>query len=202
MKFSNNVIIDVNLLKSLNDKEFYSNFCYFMQAALVKDASSYMELIDNMYEICERKEDALVDMTENYLKTKKLLIDIDNLKVLNFGTAFANILSKYCKDFSEGELLSLGMVAESFISYKRNWLTKDEYYEIRDMFVPFYLPISVELLDIADVIKSFETSVPQNDDGTFSMILLKKIGKTVQDNSVNISDIEAALNEINFDEAW
>ena len=46
-----------------------------------------------------------------------------------------------------GECIALGAVAAAFISWKHNWLSMEEYYEIRDMFVPFNLPISIDDID-------------------------------------------------------
>ena len=43
--------------------------------------------------------------------------------------------------------MALGTVAAAYISWKKEMLSMEEFYEIRDMFVPFYLPISVENID-------------------------------------------------------
>lgn len=75
----------------------------------------------------------------------------------------------------------------------------EEYYEVRDMFVPFNLPISIDNIDVNEVLK-LTKSDKKMDAGTLKFILLKKIGKAVIDNTVTDDEIIAALNEINFDE--
>lgn len=75
----------------------------------------------------------------------------------------------------------------------------EEYYEIRDMFVPFNLPISVDELEperILDLTKSDK----KMDSGRIRFVLLKKIGKAVLDLSVTDEQILAAIDEINFTE--
>ena len=75
----------------------------------------------------------------------------------------------------------------------------EEYYEIRDMFVPFYLPISVEGIDPNEVLRL--TKSDKKKDGDFiRFILLKKIGKAVIDTSVTDEEILAAIQELYFDE--
>lgn len=197
-----------NEMNALNDKEYFSNFAYIMHAALIKNESLYTSLIDNMYEICERDletvSDALEKASNAYdLVAKTSKVSEDKPSPLGFGYFIGNVLSECVKEpFLSGELLALGCVAEGFISYHKNWLTKEEFYEIRDMFVPFYLPISVDMLDINAVIAKIKDTYKTNENGLYTLPLLKKIGKTVIDNTVSIDDIQKALEEINFDEAW
>jgi len=205
-----NKLLNTNLSEviNLNDKDFFGNIAFIMQIALVKDLSLYTDLIDKMYEICERDNDVLENILNRTDKAKMLIMnkaDLSDNKIspLSFGYTIAEALSECLQDkFEGGEYLSLGCVAEGFIAYKKNWLTKEEYYELRDMFVPFYLPISVEMLDIDKVINYIEENIKTNSDGLYSMALIKKIGKSVIDNTVSIEDIKNALCELNFDEAW
>lgn len=191
---------------SLNDKEFFENFSFIMHIALIKDANLYTYLIDKMYEICERDKETLeyiFEKVDNNLKVIDIIIKKENvLSPLLFGINFAEILKNETGDrFNFGEALSLGTVASAFISYKKNHLTKEEYYEIRDMFVPFYLPISVDLLDIDHMVDAFCQQCEQIN-YSFPMVLLKKLGKTTIDSSITKDDIKAAFEELNFDEAW
>lgn len=75
----------------------------------------------------------------------------------------------------------------------------DEYYEIRDMFVPFYLPISVDGVDAREILH-LTKSDKKMDGGKIRFVLLKKIGKAVIDTTVTDAEILAAIEEINFSE--
>lgn len=198
---------DIKKVIGLKNKDFYGNLAFVMQIALVKDETLYVDMVDSLYEICEKDEETLTDIFNRAAKARKIVIENINSKnksvsPLSFGYTVGEILSQIIEGMTAGEYLALGCVAEGYISYKRNWLTKDEFYELRDMFVPFNLPISVELLDTDKAMNKFRNNFEKNDDGNYSMALLKKIGKTVIDNSVSEEDILDALNEINFDEAW
>ena len=61
----------------------------------------------------------------------------------------------------------------------------EEFYEIRDMFVPFYLPISVENIDPQEILK-LTKSDKKMEAGTIKFILLKKIGKAVIDRTLRM----------------
>ena len=71
----------------------------------------------------------------------------------------------------------------------------EEYYEIRDMFVPFNLPITIDALDIDEVIR-ITKSDKKMEQGQLKFILLKKIGKAVIDKSVTEEEIRAGIEEI------
>ena len=74
-------------------------------------------------------------------------------------------------------------------------ISMEEYYEIRDMFVPFNLPISIEDLDSAQVIE-LAKSDKKADLDKIRFILLKSIGKAVVSMEVTDDEMKKALEEI------
>ncbi|MBQ1850475.1 MAG: 3-dehydroquinate synthase, partial [Lachnospiraceae bacterium] len=72
-------------------------------------------------------------------------------------------------------------------------------YEVRDMFVPFYLPISVEGIDPEEVL-NLTKSDKKKDGDQIKFVLLKKIGKAVLDMTVTDEEMLAAIKELYFDE--
>ena len=96
-----------------------------------------------------------------------------------------------------GECIALGMVAAAYISWKHNWLSMDEYYEVRDMFVPFNLPISIDSIE-PDEILQFIRSDKKMENGQIKFILLKKVGKAVIDRTVTDAEILEAIHEIYY----
>ena len=59
-------------------------------------------------------------------------------------------------------------------------LTMEEYYEIRDMFVPFNLPISIDDIDIEQLLQNTRND-KKMENNHIKFVLLKKIGKAVVD---------------------
>ena len=89
------------------------------------------------------------------------------------------------------------MVASAYISWKHNWLSMDEYYEVRDMFVPFNLPISIDNI-VPDEILKLTKSDKKMEAGQIKFVLLKKVGKAVIDKTVTDEEILNAIKEIYF----
>ena len=95
--------------------------------------------------------------------------------------------------------MALGSVAAAYISWQKGLLDKEEYYEIRDMFVPFNLPISIDKIN-PDEILALTTSDKKMEGDKIKFILLKKVGKAMIDTSVTKDDIKAGIHEIYFSE--
>lgn len=197
------VYMNLATLKTLDARQFYNGFAEVMKHGLIKDAIFYEWLIDKMYEICERDLDTLEEMIMRSCTVKKLVVEKDPTEqgeraLLNFGHTIGHAIEKY-KNFtlSHGECVALGCVAAAFISWKHELLTMEEYYEVRDMFVPFNLPISVEDIDPQEVLRLTKSDKKMKD-GTLQFILLKRVGKAMRDTSVTDEDILEALDELTF----
>ncbi len=195
------VYMNVDVLKTLDDRQFYSGFAEIMKHGLIKNALFYEWLLDHMYEICERDSETLLEMIYKSCTIKKLIVEQDPTEkgdraLLNFGHTIGHAIEKY-KDFTltHGECVALGCVAAAFISWKRELLSMEEYYEIRDMFVPFNLPISIEDIDVNQILQLTKSDKKMEND-KIKFILLKKVGKAIIEPSVTDDDMLNALNEI------
>lgn len=199
------VYMNLAVLTTLDSRQYFAGFAEVMKHGLIKDAMFYEWLIENMYEICERDLNVLEEMLVRSCSVKKLVVEKDPTEqgdraLLNLGHTIGHAIEK-AKNFElyHGECVALGIVAAAFISWKRELLSMDEYYEIRDMFVPFYLPISVDGINPEEIL-ALTKSDKKMEAGKIKFVLLKKIGKAVIDNTVTDEEILAAINEIYFSE--
>ena len=174
------VYMNIATLKTLDDRQFYNGFAEVMKHGLIKDGAFYEWLLDKMYEICDRDTDTLLNMVQKSCMVKKLVVEKDPTEkgdraLLNFGHTIGHAIEK-AKNFtlSHGECVALGSVAAAFISWKHEWLSMEEYYEIRDMFVPFNLPISVEGIDPEEIL-ALTKSDKKVEGSKIKFILLKKV---------------------------
>ncbi len=199
------VYMNLETLTTLDERQYFSGFAEVMKHGLIKDAKFYMWLIENMYEICERDLDILEEMVLRSCTIKKQVVEKDPMEqgdraLLNFGHTIGHAIEK-AKNFElyHGECVALGVVAAAYISWKKEMISMEDYYEIRDMFVPFYLPISIDHINPEEILK-LTKSDKKASAGTIKFILLSKIGKAVINETVTDDDILAAINEIYFDE--
>lgn len=197
------VYMNISTLKSLDDRQFFSGFAEVMKHGLIKDGMFYEWLLENMYEICERETNTLLEMVKKSCTIKKLVVEKDPTEkgdraLLNFGHTIGHAIEK-AKNFTltHGECVALGCVAAAYISWKHQWLSMEEYYEVRDMFVPFNLPISIDDVNPQEILE-LTKSDKKAEGGTIKFILLKKVGKAVIDRTVTDEDILNAINEIYY----
>ena len=198
------VYMNVKTLKTLDDRQFYSGFAEVMKHGLIKNAA-YEWLLDNMYEIHDRDMAVLEEMVMRSCEVKKLVVEKDpkeqgDRALLNFGHTIGHAIEK-AKHFTmlHGECIALGAVAAAFISWKHNWLSMEEYYEIRDMYVPFNLPISIDDIDPQEILELTKSDKKMLS-GQIRFVLLKKVGKAVVDMTVTDEEILDAIKEIYFSE--
>ena len=197
------VYMNVATLKELDDRQFYAGFAEVMKHGLIKDAVFYEWLLDNMYEIHDRNEEVLEEMIMRSCTVKKLVVEKDPTEkgdraLLNFGHTIGHAIEKAMNfEMVHGECIALGMVAAAYISWKHNWLSMEEYYEVRDMFVPFNLPISIDSID-PEVILKLTKSDKKMEGTQIKFVLLKKVGKAVIDKTVTDDEILDAIREIYF----
>ena len=197
------VYMNISTLKTLDDRQFFSGFAEVMKHGLIKDGRFYEWLLENMYEICDRQVETLLEMVMRSCNIKKLVVEKDPTEkgeraLLNFGHTIGHAIEK-SRNFTmtHGECVALGCVAAAFISWKHEWLSMEEYYEIRDMFVPFNLPISIDSIDPEEIVKLTKAD-KKMESGQIKFVLLKKVGKAVIDKTVTDGELLEAVREIYF----
>ncbi|MCR5254378.1 MAG: 3-dehydroquinate synthase [Acetatifactor sp.] len=199
------VYMNLSTLSTLPDRQYYSGFAEVMKYGIIKDEEFYNWLIENMYEIRDKETETLIEMVYRSCQIKKYYVEKDPKEkgdrvILNFGHTIGHAIEKYMNfELFHGECVALGCVCAAFISMKKGYLDSDEFYEIRDMFVPFCLPISVDDIDTKEVLR-LSKSDKKMDNGIIRFILIKKIGKAFIDTTVTDEEILEALDEINFTE--
>jgi len=195
------VFINTSTLSTLPDIQFASGMAEVLKAGLLKDGHFYEWTINNFLEINDKNPEILTNMIRKSVEIKRFIVEKDPFELgdralLNLGHTAGHAIEKYM-DFkmSHGECVALGTIVAAYISYKREMITTEDFYEIRDMFVPFNLPISLDAID-ADEIVRLTKSDKKAENGFIKFILLKKIGKAVIVKDVTDEEIKNAVNEL------
>lgn len=197
------VYANVSVLASLDQRQFSSGFAEVMKHGLIRDEAYYVWLLENMYEILDRDPETLQSMLYRSNEIKKEIVERDPLEkgdrmLLNMGHTIGHAIEKYSGlGLAHGECVALGCVAAAYISWKRDMISKDEYYEIRDMFVPFGLPITADDLEEETILK-LTRSDKKVRNGVLRFVLLRGIGQAVIDETVSDEEILAAIHEIHY----
>ena len=199
------VYINTSTLATLDARQFYSGMGEVMKYGLIMDASFYEWIISKMYEIHDRDAAVMEELIGHCCACKQRIVERDPLEegdraLLNFGHTIGHAIEK-AKNFEllHGECVALGSVAAAYISYKRGKLSTEEYYEIRDMFVPFKLPISIDNIDPDEIVRLTHSDKKAIENG-IEFILLKRVGKAYIDTSVTEEEILEGIKEIEYRE--
>lgn len=201
------VYINTGTLSSLTARQYYSGMGEVLKYGLIMDAKYYEWILDNMYGIFDLKPAILEEMIEKACTCKQKVVEADPCeaglrKILNFGHTLGHAIEKHV-DFKllHGECVALGMICAAHISWKREMISMEDFFEIRDMMVPFNLPITVENIDPKEVVK-LTKSDKKNDSGSkkAKFVLLSKVGKAVFDEEVSDEEMLTALAEIHYTE--
>lgn len=198
------VYMNLKTLESLPAQQFACGMGEVLKCGLIRDAKFYEWTINHMSEIQERVYPVLVKMIQKCCDIKRQVVEEDPNEqgvraVLNFGHTVGHAVEKL-KEFQllHGQCVALGSVAAAYISYRRGYLTDEEFYEIRDMNVGFDLPITVDGLRSEDVVAATKSD-KKMDQGRIKFVLLQSLGHAVIDTTVTDEELLDAVNFINGD---
>ena len=199
------VYIAIETLSTLPERQYYNGMGEVMKYGLIMDASLYEWIIEKMYDIHDKKSETLEELVSYCIDCKKRIVEKDPFEkgdrmLLNFGHTIGHAIEREKNfEFLHGECIALGMVAAAYISLKKEKISSDEFYEIRDMFVPFNLPITIDNIDPDKILETLKHDKKSNGK-IVKFILLKKVGKAYIDETVTDEEILAAIREIHFTE--
>lgn len=196
------VYMNLSALQSLSAREFASGMGEVLKHGLIKDAAYYEWLINSFTEINDRELPVLRQMIRRSCEIKKAVVENDPLEngeraLLNFGHTIGHAIEKYM-DFTlkHGECVALGTIAACYISYMREQLTTEEFYEIRDMFMPFFLPITLPDEADAEKILEYTRSDKKMQAGQIRFILLKDVGRAYIDTTVTDEEMLSGIKQL------
>jgi len=177
------VVMDIDTLKTLPPREFVSGFGEIIKHGLIGDPKLYRFAVSKKPVEFTKKE--LVWLVERSCELKAAIVSHDETekgmrKLLNFGHTLGHALEALSlrsrHPLNHGEAVCLGMITESYISYRMGLLALKEFNDIErkikslDLFRPID---NISDLDVLRVIKSDKKSKQ----GIVRWTLLTKIGK-------------------------
>lgn len=192
------VYLNVGTLRTLDDEQFASGMGEVLKHGLIRDASYYEWCLDHMGEIGERDLPVLKEMVIRSVDIKRRVVEKDPYEkgeraLLNFGHTAGHAIEKLKQfELAHGACVALGIITASYISWKRDLIDEMTFYEIRDMFVGFDLPITYDGLDVEDILAATKKD-KKMDGGKIRFILLKKLGSAYIDDTVTDDEIREAL---------
>ncbi len=198
------VYMNMNTLKTLPDLQFASGMGEVLKTALIRDGEFYEWTINHMDEIGEHILPVLSKMVRKCCEIKASVVESDPTEqgeraILNLGHTIGHAIEKLSDfQFPHGHCVALGTIAAGHIAYKREILSVEEFYEIRDMNLAFDLPMFVDGLKSEDILAATKSDKKMVN-GTIKFVLLDEIGHAFIDTTVTDEEMLEAINFINGD---
>lgn len=195
------VYINLSTLNSLTDRQFNSGLGEIIKHGLIKDAAYYQWLDKNKEAILSKDLNVLKEMIFRSCEIKRDVVEKDpkelgDRALLNFGHTLGHSIEKLM-DFKllHGECVTLGMMAAGYISYKRNYITKEQLDGVKGLLEYFNLPVCVSGLSVDDILQ-VASHDKKMESGKLKFILLNRVGNAIIDTSVTTDELIDALQYI------
>ncbi len=196
------VYVDISVLSKASPLGFQDAVAAAFRLAISHKASMFEWMISNMYELTDCEEEAICELLERGFAVIKERIEKDTAKdraITGYGADFYKLLKKANPDLSYAECMSLAMVCQTYLSWKMDLISMEEYYEIRDMFVFFGLSITETFAtadELMDILSKNDFSIMTDE----TQVYIRKLGKLVVEASASETLIKEALEQIYYDE--
>ena len=195
------VYINVNTLRTLSEEQFISGMGEVIKHGIIRDKVFFDYLRDNVEKIKKRDAETFIYMSKINCGIKAAVVEQDEKEnalraILNFGHTIGHAVeSAYNFTMTHGECVGLGMIAASYISYKRNMITKEELDEIENILDEYGFRTRVKLPENRKI-WGFMQKDKKKAEGKLKFILPEAIGKVIQTTDVGMEEIFAALEYI------
>ena len=199
-KNPNAIYIDIDFLSTLKKDIIIDGFSEIIKYGLIFDKFFFNDIIKNfnyLINLKDKKKIEKIIMQSHQFKMQAVLedqFDQNQRMVLNFGHTIGHALEANNKNMSHGQAIYAGMIIESFISYKLNLLSLENFLIIKNFLSPI-LTFSLNSIDSNKVLK-FITFDKKQLNNAMHFVLLEDIGKTKIKKDIDDLAIIDAINEI------
>lgn len=194
------VLIDVDTLNTLPDREYRSGLAEVIKYGLINDGAFFEWLKQNADRLLQRDPEALVYAIECSCRNKAGIVAVDEKEtgvraLLNYGHTFGHAIEAWQNytGFLHGEAIAIGSVIAAELSVRLGLLSQTDSDAVRTIIEQFGLPTSAPANMTADTFIDFMQRDKKILDGSLRLILLEAVGTAVIKDSVPVDQIKQAI---------
>jgi 3-dehydroquinate synthase len=195
------VLVDSSYLETLPKNEMRSGLAEMLKHGLIFDKMEWEKFL-NLKSIDFADFDAFIHRS---VAIKNAIVMQDptekNIrKALNFGHTLGHAIESYFLEnenkttLLHGEAIAAGMILESYISWQKNLISKDEYYQIKNTIKSIFDDIVFEENDLSPI-QELLIHDKKNEYGNIQFALLDSIGKIKINQEVENELIKKAFDD-------
>jgi 3-dehydroquinate synthase len=178
------VVVLSKFLETLPSNQMRSGLAEMLKHGLIYD-KLYWDKLKNLNDLNTDDLDVLIKQS---IEIKNNIVSQDLKengirKALNFGHTLGHAIESYCLESEDknqllhGEAIAIGMILESHISYQSNFISKDDYAEIKYIITDVFEKIVFNEYDIQNILNLLVFD-KKNEFGNVQFTLLNKIGES------------------------
>ena len=195
------VIVISKFLETLPTNQMRSGLAEMLKHGLIYD-KTYWDKLKHLNNLNTDDLDVLIKQSIE-IKNKIVSQDLKEngiRKALNFGHTLGHAIESYCLESEDknqllhGEAIAIGMILESYLSYKLEFISKDSYAEIKYIITDVFEKIAFNDSDIQKILDLLIFD-KKNEFGNIQFTLLNKIGESKINQTVDKSLILLAFED-------
>ena len=196
------VVIDIEILTSLQKREITSAMGEILKYGAVLDRNLFEVVAENIYDIIDlSKPELLIEVIYRCAKFKADVVvederEVGKRRILNFGHTIGHALETHFgfEILRHGEAVAYGMLAAGKLSKDDGRLKNEEFDFLQSTIKKLPLP-QLPKFDAENVYKIMQTDKKVKD-GEINFVLLEEIGKTVIVDSIRKESITKAMESL------
>ena len=177
------VIIDVDTLETLNDREFSAGMAEVIKYGLLGNVDFLLELEKNVDAIMNRDKNLIIDAVYRSCEDKANIVAEDEFEhgkrsLLNFGHTFGHGIENVLGygTYLHGEAISIGMYMAAKLSELEGNLSVDDVERVKNILTKAKLPCNIEgEVSSENLIKAMSID-KKAIDGNIRLVLLRSVG--------------------------
>ncbi|MBS0358190.1 MAG: 3-dehydroquinate synthase [Proteobacteria bacterium] len=194
------VVIDLNTLKTLPEREFRAGLSEVVKYGLIQDANFFNWMEQSAEAILQKEMEPLAWMVQRCCEIKSNIVAEDETEkgiraLLNLGHTFAHAIESvtHYQRYLHGEAVSIGLCLAANLSYQMQSLSASDCERIKQLLLKLGLPVSIP----ADLYKKQIITAmgldKKNIGGQRRFILLNQIGNGIIHDQILHDVIEQVL---------
>lgn len=196
------VIADLDLLKSLPDREFRAGMAEVIKYALLGDYSFLEWLETHLDAIFARDISALIEIVERSCQSKATIVQADEKEagqraLLNLGHTFGHAIEGATgySSWLHGEAIGAGMCMAARMSARLGWISSAEQERAIALIQRTGLPTHAPAQITPETLLAFMRRDKKNRDGKLRLVLLRGLGHAIVTTDYSESALMETLQE-------
>lgn len=197
------VFIYPEFLATLPEREVNSGFAEVIKHYLIADRQAFEDILHSGLNI---RDYNWTETVKKSIQIKSAIVEKDPneqgiRKALNFGHTIGHAVESHFLDNEEfhllhGEAVAVGLITESYLSFKKGLLTNDELTRINDVVLKYFNLPHIEAPAQAEILMLIKQD-KKNEKHTTQFTLLQGIGNCSINNAIEEGLISESLNYYN-----